>query len=93
MKISAAILSDPVNKWIFSTAGPQVFLVGGYIRDMLRGIISKDKDFILPGSAENIARETACKFSGTFVTLKPEMTYRVVLKTKKFLISQTCRAQ
>jgi len=85
MKTSAAILSDPVNKWIFSTAGTRVFLVGGYVRDMLRGIISKDKDFILHAGAENIARETACKFSGTFVTLKPEMTYRVVLKNKEIL--------
>ncbi|MBI5195623.1 MAG: CCA tRNA nucleotidyltransferase [Nitrospirae bacterium] len=85
MKISAAILSNSVNTWIFSTAGRQVFLVGGYIRDLLRGIISKDKDFILHGSAENIARETAGKFSGTFVTLKPEMTYRVVLKNKEIL--------
>lgn len=91
MDISKKILSDPVNKWVFSNAGTEVFLVGGYIRDLLQGYITADKDFVLgfgrgeKNTVENFAIKAAKKFKGTFVSLKPEKTYRVVLNHKETL--------
>ncbi len=88
MDISKTILSDPINKWVFFNAKKEAFLVGGYVRDLLRGHISKDKDFVLgfaygeKNAVENIAIETAKKFNGTFIILNPKKTYRVVLKHK-----------
>ena len=94
MDISKKILSDPVNKWVFSNSGTEVFLVGGYIRDLLQGCITDDKDFVLSAEGfasgeknvvENFAIKTAKKFNGTFVSLKPEKTYRIVLNHKEKL--------
>lgn len=98
MDISKTILSDPINKWVFLNAKTEVFLVGGYVRDLLRGHISKDKDFVLgfacgeKNAVENIAIETAKKFNGTFIILNPKKTYRVVLKHKEVLDFSSLRA-
>jgi tRNA nucleotidyltransferase/poly(A) polymerase len=83
MDISKIILSDPVNGWIFANAKKEVYLVGGYIRDLIRGNISKDKDFILKGDVEGLARRAADKFRGTFIVLKQNQTYRIVLKNRQ----------
>jgi tRNA nucleotidyltransferase/poly(A) polymerase len=83
MDISKIILSDPVNRWIFSNAKKEVYLIGGYIRDLIRGNISKDKDFVLKGDVERLARRAANKFKGTFIVLKKNQTYRIVLKDRQ----------
>lgn len=80
MDLSKKILSDPVNRWIFSNAGDGAYLVGGCMRDMLFGIGSKDRDFALAGSAREAATAFAEKYNGTFIELKKDMTYRVVIK-------------
>ncbi|MBI5409229.1 MAG: CCA tRNA nucleotidyltransferase [Nitrospirae bacterium] len=80
MDLSGKILSDPVNKWIFSNVKKDVYLVGGYIRDLLIGRISKDKDFVLKGNIRKIAWNFAVRFNGTFIRLKEGQTYRVALK-------------
>jgi len=81
--ISKTILSDPVNRWIFRAAresNTEVFIVGGYVRDLLRGISAKDRDFILDKNIEELARKTAGRLNGTLIALKDKETYRVVLK-------------
>jgi tRNA nucleotidyltransferase/poly(A) polymerase len=81
MDISKKILSDPINRWVFETAkksSTEVFLVGGYIRNVLCGKGSRDRDFILKGDVKEFAKEAARRFNGTFVEFKN--TYRVVLK-------------
>lgn len=85
MEITKRILSDPINRWVFSIPDTDVFLVGGYIRDILRGAISKDKDYILKDNVIEIAQESAKRFKGTFIPLKPPTAYRVVLKNKEVL--------
>ncbi|MBI5057085.1 MAG: CCA tRNA nucleotidyltransferase [Nitrospirae bacterium] len=85
MDITKKILSDPVNKWIFSNFKKDIYLVGGYIRDLLLGYKSKDKDFVLKGNVENIAKKTAKNFTGTFIVLKRNQTYRVALKNSSFI--------
>lgn len=89
MSIKNTILSDPVNRFLFFTANTDVFIVGGYIRDILRGMISKDKDYAIKDNVKNIAGKVAKRFDGTLVALKPPTTrdrvastYRVVLKNR-----------
>lgn len=88
MDITKKILSDPINKWVFKTAqelNTDIYIVGGYMRDLLRGLKSNDKDFALKSKVEDIARKITKKFNGTFIVLKHKQTYRVVLKTKEAL--------
>src|SRR3989338_4725643 len=88
MDISKKILSDPINKWVFKTAqelNTDIYIVGGYMRDLLRGLKSNDKDFALKSKVEYIARKITKKFNGTFIVLKHKQAYRVVLKTKEAL--------
>ena len=88
MDITKKILSDPINKWIFKTAqelNTDIYIVGGYMRDLLRGLKSNDKDFALKSKVEYIASKITKKFNGTFIVLKHKQTYRVVLKTKEAL--------
>jgi tRNA nucleotidyltransferase/poly(A) polymerase len=79
MTISRKILSDPLNKWLFSVSGLKIYLVGGYIRDILLGKSAADRDYVIKGSAEEIARHMADKFKGTFFQFKSKGTHRVVL--------------
>ena len=85
MDISEKILSNPINEWVFSNAGTDVFLVGGYIRDLLLAKAAYDKDYVLKSKAKTIAVEFAKKFKGTFIELKEKLTYRVALKDGQFI--------
>ncbi|MBI5026789.1 MAG: hypothetical protein HZC12_08740, partial [Nitrospirae bacterium] len=60
-KLAELILSDPVNKWVFSSKDT-VFLVGGYIRDLFRDIPSKDRDYVIKGDIKKIASRFAEQF-------------------------------
>lgn len=62
-----------------------VFLVGGYLRDLFFNKISHDKDLIVTGIAPEIAaRKIAEKTAGHFVELDSEnKIYRVVFDDKK----------
>ena len=85
MDISKKILSDPINKWVFKNTGTEVYLVGGYIRDLLLGRNAYDKDYVLKKNAKQTAIKFAEKFKGTFIELKEELTYRVALKDGQFI--------
>jgi len=85
MDIRQKILSDPLNKWVFDNSPKETYLVGGYMRDLLRGETSDDKDFITKGDAEEIALEAAKKFDGKVIDLHNKQTLRVVLKEKRFI--------
>ncbi len=80
MNIANQILSDPINKWIFKSSDTEVFLVGGYLRDLLLGKSSMDKDYALKSNVRDTAVLFAAEFNGTFIDLKEKQTMRVVLK-------------
>ncbi len=85
MSIADKILSDPVNKWVFENSGNDIYLVGGYVRDLLRKRQSRDKDFVIKQNAGAIARKTAKKFKGTFIELKKNHTFRIAMDRKRFI--------
>ncbi len=80
--LSKKILSDPINKWVFSnaTVKKEIYLVGGYLRDLMLRDTSKDVDFVVEKGFEQIAKKTAKRFKGTFIILKKDLTCRIVLK-------------
>lgn len=80
MDLANNILSEPVNKWVFSHTEKDTFLVGGYIRDQLCGAVSKDKDFVLRTDIRQIALSAARQFKGTFIEFKNKQTCRVAFK-------------
>lgn len=87
MDLANTILSDPINKWLFSHARKDIFLVGGYIRDLLlKRHINKDKDYVLKDNIREIALITSNNFNGTFIELnKKDQMFRVALRDGQFL--------
>ena len=57
-KLKVKILKDRYNSIIFKKSrGREIYLVGGYIRDILRGKISKDRDFIVRDDIKSFVKE------------------------------------
>jgi tRNA nucleotidyltransferase/poly(A) polymerase len=85
MDIKKKILSDPLIKWVFDNSPKETYLVGGYIRDLLRGEMPEDKDFVLKGNAEKIAKKAAKMFGGKVIDLHNKQTFRVAPKGRMFI--------
>ena len=83
--LSKKILSDPINKWVFSNTKREAYLVGGYVRDLLLRHASKDKDFVIEKDFEGTAKRAAKRFQGTFIILKKNLTCRIALKNGEFI--------
>ena len=66
-----------------------IWIVGGYIRDLLLGRTTKDIDFATDGNTKEIAREFANKNNGSFVVLDDfNKIYRVVVDDKIYDFSK-----
>lgn len=66
---------------VFRVAGDSdIYLVGGYTRDLLTGRSSPDRDYVVQGPMEGLAREVAGASGGRYVKLGHEGLHRVVLK-------------
>lgn len=83
--LSRRILSDPINKWVFYNTKKDVYLVGGYVRDLLLRHASKDKDFVIKKDFDLIAKKAAKRFKGTFIILKKNQACRIALKNGEFI--------
>jgi tRNA nucleotidyltransferase/poly(A) polymerase len=80
-KLKVKILKDRYNSIIFKKSrGREVYLVGGYIRDILRGKISKDRDFIVSDDIKSFVKEVKKVIGGTLVEFQKGETTRLVLK-------------
>jgi tRNA nucleotidyltransferase (CCA-adding enzyme) len=75
------ILSNPLNSKVFSS-GRNIFLVGGYLRDILaRGVQSKDLDYAVQrGWLRATVKKVSRDLSGRVVELRKERIMRIVLK-------------
>lgn len=60
----ASHLEDPVFGVIANEArklGTRAFVIGGFVRDLLLGITSKDIDIVVAGSGIELARNVAAR--------------------------------
>jgi len=80
-KLKKKILADKYNSIIFEKGrGRELYLVGGYIRDILRGIRSHDRDYILSGDLRSFVQKIRNSIGGTIVQFKSEDTMRIAFK-------------
>lgn len=77
-----AILGDPGVSGILSrlsNSGTETFLVGGYLRDVLRGVRSKDIDFVVRGDPGSIVSRIFPEGEGSVIAFRETLLVRVVL--------------
>jgi tRNA nucleotidyltransferase (CCA-adding enzyme) len=75
------ILEDRDNSIIFEESrGSDLFLVGGYIRDALRGISSADRDYVTTGDVRDLASQIKTIFRGTLIEFRKGEIFRLCLK-------------
>jgi tRNA nucleotidyltransferase/poly(A) polymerase len=74
------ILSDEYNALIFQRQKGIVHLVGGYIRDLLRGIYSTDRDFILSNNEESFVCDLKKRLGGKAIQFKKGTTIRIAMR-------------
>jgi len=80
-KLKAKIFADRYNRMIFEEGkGRHLYLVGGYIRDILRGEHSPDRDYIVSGNLTPFVNKTRKIINGTVVKFKKGDMVRIALK-------------
>ena len=85
MNISNKILSDPINRWVFEHARRDVFLVGGYVRDLIIGRKSTDRDIVVGGDIKKYASDLARQFKGKVITISRFNIFRVITNKGEFI--------
>jgi tRNA nucleotidyltransferase/poly(A) polymerase len=83
--LSKKILSDPITRWVFSNSKNEIYIVGGYLRDIISKDTAKDVDFVIKSDFEQFARRTAKRFKGTFIILKKNQACRIVQKDRRVI--------
>lgn len=84
-ELKEKILADKYNHLVFSAArGGPLYLVGGYLRDILRGRINPDRDYVAGGDYESLLRQIVNVTGGRLVRLGGYLG-RVVLKDRSTL--------
>jgi tRNA nucleotidyltransferase/poly(A) polymerase len=79
--LSKRILSDKYNAVAFEAAsGSDVYLVGGYLRDVLIGRKSRDRDYVARGRFEDILEGVATRTGARAVKIGKRGPYRFFLK-------------
>jgi tRNA nucleotidyltransferase (CCA-adding enzyme) len=80
-RLKNKILTDRYNAIIFKKGkGRGIYLVGGYIRDILRGINSPDRDYIVNGNIIYFVNEIRNIIGGTVVRFRKGDMTRLALK-------------
>ena len=76
------LLGDKYNAVIFGKGRDRgIYIVGGYVRDTLRGARSQDRDFVINGDLTSFAREVRDIFGGTIVKFKKGDMIRLALES------------
>jgi len=75
------ILKDKFNSIIFRKGRDHnLFLVGGYVRDALRGIRSADRDYVISDDIKNFVKRINKSLNGTVIEFKKRKIIRLFLK-------------
>jgi tRNA nucleotidyltransferase/poly(A) polymerase len=69
-KISQKILKDQYNVLVFREGRGSVYLVGGYVRDILIGARSNDRDYVFFGNSSTFVEGIQKITGGTIVAFK-----------------------
>jgi tRNA nucleotidyltransferase/poly(A) polymerase len=79
-RLKKKILADQYNSIIFEKGkGRETYLVGGYVRDIFRGIYSPDRDYIVSGNIFPFVGEIRKILRGTVVKFKKGDMIRIAL--------------
>lgn len=74
-------MNDPINAIIFTKVPTKsLYLVGGYLRDVLRGVDPRDRDFIVKGEITPFVVRIQKILGGTIIEFKQSHTIRLALK-------------
>ena len=80
-EIKRKILEDKYNSIIFKTKkDPEVYIVGGYIRDTLLGRKSLDRDYVAKGNFQRILKEIADRANRKIIRIGKKGLFRIVLE-------------
>ncbi len=77
IEIRSKVLRDRYNSIVFEKGRGKVYLVGGYVRDILRGIKSQDRDYIVFGNLRSFVNDIKRNTGGSVVEFKTEGTIRI----------------
>ncbi len=82
LNLREKILGDRYNSIIFrKSKGKDLYIVGGYIRDLFRGIISNDRDFLFnDNEIDEFIKELNEVLNGTLIFFKKGNLRRIALK-------------
>ncbi len=75
--IRETVLRDPFVSRVFGT-GLDAYLVGGYVRDLLRGVKSNDMDFVVKGDVRRLVPELYPDGDVSIIEFRNAMLVRVV---------------
>ncbi len=83
---------DEYNALIFEKGmRREIYLVGGYIRDIIRGVDSRDRDFIFGGQILPFVKRLQSIIGGTIIIFSSNKTIRLALKSGyNFDFSELC---
>ncbi len=76
--VRESVLSDPLISRIFGS-GAETFLVGGYLRDLLRGVRSRDIDFVVRGDPGSVVSRIFPEGEGSVIAFRETLLVRVIL--------------
>ncbi|GAB4411534.1 MAG: CCA tRNA nucleotidyltransferase [Thermodesulfovibrionales bacterium] len=77
--LNKEILSDPLVSKVISVRGIEVYLVGGYLRDIIRGLRAKDIDFVVRGDLKGLTSMIASEMGGSVVKFEKGELTRVIV--------------
>ncbi|OGW24506.1 MAG: hypothetical protein A2X59_00740 [Nitrospirae bacterium GWC2_42_7] len=79
-EIKKKILSDKYNSIVFSLKkNSEIYIVGGYIRDLLLGKKDIDRDYVIRGDPDDFLRKLRKKTGGKIIYLGNKNLFRLML--------------
>lgn len=80
-KAHSRLLHDRYSMTIFRNAkGAEIYLVGGYIRDIFLGREGVERDFVIRGSDSGFLKKIAFSLNGRLIDIGKSRLHRIVLK-------------
>jgi tRNA nucleotidyltransferase/poly(A) polymerase len=79
-RIWDTIRKDKYNAIFFNDRRREVYLVGGYLRDAIRGVHSHDRDYIVRGNVMSFVRDRQKVTGGRIIVFEPKNTIRLALR-------------